>query len=99
MSAFAVKFSEVNSRMEQLQSANQQFAQLSEQLQQTEARLNGMWEGEAKDTFHNAFTSDINQLAAFQQLVAKYVQTLGEMMTKYSNVERTNVQIATERKY
>ena len=61
--------------------------------------LTGMWEGEARTTFHNAFVQDANQMVAFYNAVSKYVETLINTASKYQEAELRNVEIGKTRSY
>ena len=58
-----------------------------------------MWEGEARDTFHQAFTRDKQQMDVFHQLIAQYVQALLEIAARYEQAEARNREIASARNY
>lgn len=69
MSFFQVTSSELRSRAGQLSDLNAQFRAKAAQLGEQEAALCTMWEGQAKDAFHQAFTRDRQQMDAFHQLI------------------------------
>ena len=58
-----------------------------------------MWEGEARDTFHQAFVRDKQQMDVFHQLIAQYVQALLEIAARYEQAEARNREIAAARNY
>ncbi len=68
-------------------------------LQNDEATLNGMWDGEANDQFHKAFNSDIGQMNAFYNLIISFARVLLQIAAKYEAAEARNYQTAVERKY
>ena len=64
------------------------------QLSQQETALCSMWEGQAKDTFHQAFIRDKQQMDIFYQLIAQYIQALLEIAERYERAEARNREIA-----
>ncbi len=58
-----------------------------------------MWEGTARDTFHQAFLRDRQQMDAFYQLIEQYVQALLEIAARYEQAEARNRELAAARKY
>ncbi len=58
MADFKVTASQLNTQAESLQDLNGRFKSAIEQLVTSETSLKSMWEGEANDAFHAAFTSD-----------------------------------------
>ena len=68
-------------------------------LNSAESSLNGMWEGEAKDAFHKAFSQDITQMHNFYNAIEQYVQKLEQIAAAYEKAEKKNTSTATTRKY
>lgn len=89
----------LTNKANELKSLNSRFKNQYENLKATESRLNGMWEGEAKTQFHNAFSKDIVQMQNFHDLIDRYVQSLNQIAAKYQAAESKNVSIASQRKY
>ena len=58
-----------------------------------------MWEGQAKDAFHQAFLRDRQQMDAFILLIERYIQALLEIANRYEQAENRNREIAAARKY
>lgn len=84
---------------EELQNLNSQFKSKSQELQGKEQSLCQMWEGQAKDAFHNAFIKDSQQMDAFYRLINQYIQALLEIAQRYEQAEARNAQIALSRSY
>lgn len=82
-----------------LQDLNSQFKAKATELAEKETSLCGMWEGSAKDAFHQAFTRDRQQMDAFYQLIAQYIQALLEIAARYEQAEARNREIAAARNY
>ena len=99
MATFTVTSRELQAKAEELKSLNQQFKNEVSNLESTENALSGMWEGEAKETFHNAFTSDKTQMNNFYNAVEVYAQRLETIAQRYAQAEAANVEIAAERSY
>lgn len=91
--------SELKAKSESLQELNQRFMNQITTLEETEGSLNGMWEGQARETFHNAFSSDMVQLRNFYNAIQNYVQVLLQIAAEYMKAENTNVDIGQTRKY
>ncbi|MBE5961765.1 MAG: WXG100 family type VII secretion target [Lachnospiraceae bacterium] len=68
-------------------------------LNQTEAALNNMWEGDANTAFHTAFQSDKAQMDKFYQAIEKYITALETIIQKYEKAEAANAQTAKTRSY
>ncbi len=83
----------------ELQNLNSQFKSKSQELQGKEQSLCQMWEGQAKDAFHNAFIKDSQQMDAFYRLINQYIQALLEIAQRYEQAEARNAQIALSRSY
>ena len=83
----------------ELKQMNTRFKQEYEALQNKESSINGMWEGEARNEFHNAFQKDMTQMSNFYNAIAQYVEKLNEIATEYENAEKKNLSTAKTRKY
>ncbi|MCM1135545.1 MAG: WXG100 family type VII secretion target [Clostridium sp.] len=99
MSFFNVTSSELRNRAGRISDLNSQFKAKAAELGEQEAALCGMWEGIARDTFHQAFTRDKQQMDIFYQLIAQYVQALLEIAARYEQAEARNREIAAARNY
>lgn len=99
MADFTVSISDLKTKVDTLRQLNAQFKNQVGELESTEANLNGMWEGEAKNTFHNAFSSDKTQMNNFYNAVEVYAQRLEAIAARYAQAEATNIEIAAERTY
>lgn len=99
MAFFQVTSSELRNKASRLQELNGQFKAKAEQLGDQENSLCSMWEGEAKNVFHQAFLRDRQQMDAFCQLIGQYIQALLEIAARYEEAEARNREIAAARKY
>ncbi len=99
MSDFSVTIDQLRIIKEQLSELNAQFMTQKNQLSETAASLNGMWEGEAKDKFTTEIARDQVQMQNFYNAVAQYVTTLEQIIAKYLEAEARNLETATTRIY
>ncbi|MDD6492934.1 MAG: WXG100 family type VII secretion target [Firmicutes bacterium] len=99
MSFFQVTSSELRNRAGRLSDLNQQFRAKAEQLGDQEMNLCSMWEGQAKDAFHQAFLRDRQQMETFHGLIEQYVQALLEIAYRYEQAENRSREIASARNY
>lgn len=99
MAQIRVTMSQLKAQAEQLEALNEQFKSQVNELETTEQQLGTMWEGEAKDAFHNAFASDKVQMDNFYNAIKAYVQVLLADAAKYSQAEAASYQMASERTY
>lgn len=99
MAMFQVTASQLRSAAGQIQDLNRQFKAKEGELSEQEAALGSMWEGQAKDAFHQAFERDRQQMDAFYQLMNQYIQALLEIAARYEQAEEKNRQIAAARTY
>ena len=96
---FEVTASSLDEKRGQLQADNKALKEQIQALQRSEKTLSGKWEGNAKETFENAFNKDIGQMDKFTALIDKYVTTLDQIIKNYSNAEKTNTRTASSRTY
>ena len=99
MAELSVIVAELKAKAEELNGLNQQFLSQTGTLEETEGALNGMWEGDAKNQFHTAFTNDITQMHNFYNAVAQYITVLNNAAAKYQQAEAQNIEIAQTRRY
>ena len=97
MSAFQVTPKSLQTTGEQLARLNGEFVKATQELETQEQSLNGMWEGEAKDAFHNAFNLSKSDFARFAKAINEYVEALYAISKQYSTSEGKNVGIASRR--
>lgn len=99
MGLIRVTATELKSKAETLTTLNNTLKTNVSELEATEQNLNSMWEGEAKDAFHQAFHNDKVQMNNFSMLIEKYVASLLTIAAKYEQAENVNVGTATTRNY
>ncbi len=99
MAEIKVTATQLNAKAEELEGLNNQFKNTVNALEETEVALAGMWEGEAKDAFHQAFNKDKTQMDNYFNAIAQYVGVMRQIAAKYAQAESVNVATANERKY
>lgn len=99
MAEIKVTASELKNKAQTLTQLNGSLETQINALQQSESTLNSMWDGEAKNAFHNAFTHDKQEMTEFKQAVDKYIQALVQIAGTYERAEQQNLQTATTREY
>ncbi len=99
MADFTVSINDLKTKVDSLRQLNGQFKGQVEELAGTESNLNGMWEGQARETFHNAFESDKIQMNNFYNAVEVYAARLEAIAARYAQAESTNIDIASTRTY
>lgn len=90
---------QLRSQAEALRSLNDSFKSSVGQLESTENTLMGMWDGDAKTAFHQAFSNDKIQMDNFYNAIANYCNVLEQIAANYDKAEATNTNTATTRKY
>lgn len=99
MSQFSVSASEMQTAINELNSANAEFKNRVTNLESKQQELTAMWQGDSNTAFNTAFQNDKSQWSAFANLIDQYVQTLGNILNIYQNAESTNVDTAKTRTY
>lgn len=99
MAEIRVTSAELRRKADELKNLNSQFRAKVDELVNCEGSLASMWEGDAKNAFHNAFNSDKTQWNNFHTLIEQYIVTLNNDAAEYDNKEALNVNIASSRKY
>ncbi len=84
---------------QELTSLNARFKSAVSEMEALEASLNRMWEGEAREAFHRAFTSDKTQMDNFFNAIEVYAARLQAAAARYETAESQNVDIANTRSY
>lgn len=94
-----VNTSTLTNKAGELKSLNSNFKKQVEALTTTENSLNSMWEGDAKQAFHTAFSRDIVQMNNFYNAIEQYVAKLQEIVSAYEKAENANLNTANTRTY
>ena len=99
MASFITTPAQLRAKAEELSSLNNSFKMNVSELEAEEQNRMGMWDGQAKEAFHQAFSSDKIQMTNFSTLIEKYVASLLTIAAKYEEAERINTETATGGKY
>ena len=99
MANITVNTSTITNKAGELKTLNSSLKTQIEELTSTESALNSMWEGDANDAFHKAFTQDINQMNEFYNAIEKYITSLQEIVRVYEKAENANLNTANTRSY
>jgi len=99
MAEFMVTAASLSAKAEELATINNNFKGQVEKLCTDESALSGMWEGAARNAFHNAFEHDKNEMYEFYNAIVTYSNALAEIAKKYAEAEARNTETATARKY
>lgn len=99
MAEIKVTTGDLTSKASELRNLNNQFKKAVEDMTATEQQLMGMWDGDTKDAFHNAYNSDKVQMDAFYDTIEKYCQALENNAQSYKSAEEKTLQTATTRSY
>lgn len=97
MASFTVTPSELKAKAENLRESNACLKNQLGNLDEQEASLSSMWEGEAKKAFENAFKNDRVQMDNFYNLIERYCAALEAIAAKYNQAESSNISIASSR--
>ncbi|MCR5508497.1 MAG: WXG100 family type VII secretion target [Lachnospiraceae bacterium] len=97
MSFFQVTSAQLFSKAEALKGLNARFKSGIDTLQTTEGSLKSMWEGEANETFHNAFVRDKGRMDQFHEAIERFIEALIIIAGKYEEAEKKNTQTAAAR--
>lgn len=99
MAEIKVTSTTLRSTSDQLRQQISQLKSTIEQLAGTEQTLMGQWDGEAKETFHNAFLSDKGQMETFCTVFETFCQALNTIADGYEKAEQSNTSTASARTY
>lgn len=99
MANITVNTSTITNKAGELKTLNSSLKTQIEELTSTESALNSMWEGDANDAFHKAFTQDINRMNEFYNAIEKYITSLQEIVSVYEKAENANLNTANTRSY
>lgn len=99
MAEIKVTSGELKSKASELRQLNGQFKKAVEEMTANEQQLVGMWDGETKEAFHNAYNADKTQMDVFYQTIEKYCQALETNAAKYEAAEQKNLSTASSRTY
>ncbi|MCI1722771.1 MAG: WXG100 family type VII secretion target [Lachnospiraceae bacterium] len=77
----------MKSDVESIQTEIRGLTDDGKKLQNAVSELNGMWEGEAKEAFMNAFQTDLNSLEDMISILSDITSATSEARSDYENCE------------
>lgn len=99
MAQYEVTSAQLKQAMSNLSSYNEQFLQRVADLVNKQGELSNMWQGDAKNTFDQAFNNDKDLWQKFAQVIQQYIEALGKIAELYEKAEAANVETAKNRTY
>ena len=99
MALIRVTAAQLKAKADELTGLNTSLKTNVKDLESCEQNLASMWEGQAKDAFHQAFHNDKVQMGNFSMLIEKYVSVLLNIAAKYEQAEGMNTETASTRSY
>lgn len=97
MAAIQVTSQQLRDKAAELRNQNNTVRNQIENLRSQENSLSGMWEGEARDSFRSAFSTDIAKMTEFCAAIDQYAGALETIAAKYDEAETKNVALANAR--
>ena len=94
MGFFQISSNELRRKEEELMGLLQKFDSQKEELTSEEITLKSMWQGEANESFHEAFIKDLGQMESFIEIVTNYAVVMGNIADRYDSAESRNLGIA-----
>lgn len=94
---FSVNVQELVRQAENLQELNERFKNEVMIMTEKEEALSSMWEGEARNAFHNAYAADVAKFENFYNGITRFVQALGNAAQEYVKAEQIALEIANTR--
>ena len=99
MTFIYLDLAQLTERANELETLNEQLLTEIGTLNEREAELAGMWEGEAKEAFRRAYASDAIQMKNFYNAIRIYVQQLRFIIECYRRYEAINSELGNSRSY
>ena len=99
MALIRVTAAQLKAKAEELTNLNANLKTNVQELEASEQNLTSMWEGQAKEAFHQSFNNDKIQMGNFSMLIEKYVATMLTIAAKYEQAESINTETAATRNY
>jgi WXG100 family type VII secretion target len=94
---FKVNPQELAKQAQTLQELNERFKTEVTTMTEKEQALSSMWEGEARNAFHNAYATDVEKFQNFYAGIARFVEALVQAAQEYVKAEQTASSIAAKR--
>ncbi|HAL60542.1 MAG: WXG100 family type VII secretion target [Sarcina sp.] len=94
---FRVSTAQLIQQAQELQTLNERFKAEVTAMTEKEEALSSMWEGEARNAFHNAYATDAEKFANFYNGIVRFIQALSDVAQNYQKAEAQAAAIATTR--
>ena len=94
---FRVSTAQLIQQAQELQNLNERFKAEVTAMTEKEEALSSMWEGEARNAFHNAYATDAEKFANFYNGIVRFSQALSDVAQNYQKAEAQAAAIATTR--
>ena len=94
---FRVSPEQLVKQAEELQSLNEKFKTEVQAMTEKEQALSGMWEGPARDAFHNAYATDLAKFENFYNGINLFLKALADAAQEYAKAEQQAASIANQR--
>lgn len=95
--SFKVNPQELVKQAEELQALNERFRAEVSSMTEKEEALSSMWEGDARNAFHNAYAADVEKFQNFYNGIARFVEALGNSAQEYAKAEQAAMAAANTR--
>lgn len=94
---FRVTPAQLIQQAQELQTLNERFKAEVTAMTEKEEALSSMWEGEARNAFHNAYATDAEKFANFYNGIVRFIQALSDVAQNYQKAEAQAAATATTR--
>ncbi len=94
MAEFQVTSSQLKNQANEIRNLGTQFQASLENLSSAEQSLSSMWEGDAKETFRNAFQMSHAKMETYKGVINQYAAALDTIAQQYEQAESVNVSTA-----
>ena len=94
---FRVSTAQLIQQAQELQTLNERFKAEVTAMTEKEEALSSMWEGEARNAFHNAYATDAEKFANFYNGIVRFIQALSDVAQNSQKAEAQAAAIATTR--
>lgn len=94
---YRVNPQELVKQAQELQSLNERFKAEVSTMTEKEQALSSMWEGEARNAFHNAYAADVEKFQNFYNGIVRFIEALSNAAQEYVKAEQAAASIGNQR--
>lgn len=94
---YRVNPQELVKQAQELQSLNERFKAEVSTMTEKEQALSSMWEGEARNAFHNAYAVDVEKFQNFYNGIVRFIEALSNAAQEYVKAEQAAASIGNQR--